>query len=91
MGHLWEGGSGQLPTLLMGCPPALPEAREDSNGQEQGCQGRGVATGVEHLHGDEVASLEGKSPTKGGGMCWEFYPRSVALGLCNHAAKLWIH
>lgn len=65
-GHLWEGGSGRLPALLVGFPPALPEAGEDANGQEQGCQGRGVATGVEHLHGDEVASLEGKAPAKAG-------------------------
>lgn len=43
---------------------ALPEAGEYANGQEQGCQGCGVAAGVKHLHGDKVAFLEGKAPNE---------------------------
>lgn len=44
--------------------PALPEAGEDADGQEQRCHGCGVATGVEHLHGDKMASLEGTAPAQ---------------------------
>lgn len=76
----WQGWTlaalgGDLPcsgfTLLSSsCSPrssqdrALPEAGEDADGQQQGCQGRGVAAGVKHLHGDKIAFLEGKAPAE---------------------------